>query len=53
MEAPFVCPVCRSEHDQPANARLGHLVVCLDCAIFDPDLSIIIEIEQIDASLAA
>jgi hypothetical protein len=31
MEALFVCPECRAEHAEPADARLGHFIICLDC----------------------
>jgi hypothetical protein len=53
MEEALICPVCRNEHDQPGEARLGHLVVCLACALFDTEGSLVIEIEHIGASLAA
>jgi hypothetical protein len=33
METPFVCPECAGEHREPADAVLGHAVICLDCAI--------------------
>jgi hypothetical protein len=33
MEAQFLCTDCGSEHAEPADARLGHLVICLDCTI--------------------
>jgi hypothetical protein len=33
MERPFYCPDCASEHDEPSDGRLGHLVPCLDCAL--------------------
>jgi hypothetical protein len=33
METPFVCPECACEHRDPSDAVLGHVVICLDCAI--------------------
>ena len=33
MELRFVCTECRCEHQDPADARLGHLAICSDCAI--------------------
>jgi hypothetical protein len=33
MEGHFVCPVCQTEHAEAAEAVLGHLVICLDCAL--------------------
>jgi len=33
MELHFFCRECGSEHTEPADARLGHLVICLDCAM--------------------
>jgi hypothetical protein len=33
MEAQFFCADCRCEHAEPADAILGHLVICVDCAI--------------------
>jgi hypothetical protein len=33
MDTPFFCPDCGREHDEPADARLGHLVPCFDCAL--------------------
>jgi hypothetical protein len=38
MERPYICPDCGLEHDEPADARLGSLVPCLDCAIADREL---------------
>ncbi|MGB8265586.1 MAG: hypothetical protein WCE44_04630 [Candidatus Velthaea sp.] len=33
MDTPFLCPDCGIEHDEPGEARLGHLVRCPDCAL--------------------
>jgi DNA-directed RNA polymerase subunit RPC12/RpoP len=33
METSFRCPDCSTEHDQPAEATLGHRIRCLDCQI--------------------
>jgi hypothetical protein len=33
MDRPFLCPDCGIAHDEPADAGLGHLVRCLDCAL--------------------
>jgi len=33
MDRPFLCPDCGIEHDEPAEAGLGHLVRCLDCSL--------------------
>jgi hypothetical protein len=33
MDIEFFCPECRSAHVEPADARLGHLVVCTECAL--------------------
>jgi hypothetical protein len=33
MEA-FFCSDCGSEHDEPADAGLGHLIICLECTFF-------------------
>jgi hypothetical protein len=46
MEAQFFCTACASEHDEPADARLGHLVMCLDCAL-------IRELDSFEATLEA
>lgn len=35
MEQPLMCPECGREHAEPADARLGHRVPCLDCAAPD------------------
>jgi hypothetical protein len=31
MEAFFICTDCGGEHQEPADARLGHRVICLVC----------------------
>jgi hypothetical protein len=33
MEQQFFCPECSCEHDDPADARLGFLILCLQCAL--------------------
>jgi hypothetical protein len=33
METQFICTECGCEHDDPADAALGHRVLCLDCAL--------------------
>jgi hypothetical protein len=33
MDAQLFCRECGADHDDPADARLGHLVICLDCAL--------------------
>ncbi|MFN2461879.1 MAG: hypothetical protein ABR591_14555 [Candidatus Velthaea sp.] len=33
MERPFFCSDCACEHADPADARLGHLVPCIDCSL--------------------
>jgi hypothetical protein len=33
MERHFFCTECGSAHQEPADAGLGHLVICLDCAM--------------------
>jgi hypothetical protein len=33
MEPQFFCSACGCEHNDPADALLGHLVICLDCAM--------------------
>ncbi len=33
METPFFCRSCGSDHNDPADARLGRDVTCLDCAM--------------------
>lgn len=29
----YECPECQSIHDEPADARLGHVIPCLGCAV--------------------
>jgi hypothetical protein len=29
----FSCPECGCEHTEPADARLGQRITCLDCAL--------------------
>lgn len=59
MSFTYFCHGCRSHHQDPADAGLGHRVLCLDCAI-ENDLDTVrlqlnVEIEQgdLDAPLAA
>lgn len=33
MEDIYLCPDCHSEHTEPAEARLGHLVRCTSCLL--------------------
>jgi hypothetical protein len=33
MKYDYICTECGAEHGDPADARLGFLVLCLDCAI--------------------
>lgn len=33
MEIRFFCRGCGVGHNEPAEAQLGHLVLCLNCAI--------------------
>jgi hypothetical protein len=33
MDDIFICPECRATHDEPLEATLGHLALCLACAI--------------------
>jgi hypothetical protein len=35
MNAPYICPDCSAEHDEPFEATLGHLARCLDCLVAD------------------
>jgi hypothetical protein len=31
METLFICTDCGAEHHEPADARLGHRVICVVC----------------------
>jgi hydrogenase maturation factor HypF (carbamoyltransferase family) len=33
METHLVCPDCNATHQNPADARLGHVVCCMECAL--------------------
>jgi hypothetical protein len=33
MEQQFFCVECGREHNDPADARLGFLILCLQCAL--------------------
>lgn len=33
MEDIYLCPDCHTEHTEPAEARLGHLVRCTSCLL--------------------
>lgn len=33
MDTAYLCPDCGRDHDEPAEATLGHRVRCLDCQI--------------------
>jgi hypothetical protein len=33
MDDLYFCPDCHAEHGEPADASLGHLVLCLACAV--------------------
>ncbi|HEX3467961.1 MAG TPA: TraR/DksA C4-type zinc finger protein [Candidatus Elarobacter sp.] len=33
MDTLLLCPDCGDEHDQAAEAALGHRIRCLDCQI--------------------
>jgi len=53
MEYPCICPDCRIAHDEPSDARLGHLVQCLDCAILGAERLPAPMNESIETTLAA
>lgn len=53
MEPQLVCPNCRREHDQPGDACLGHVVICLECAVMLDPLAVEIEAAPLAASIAA
>jgi hypothetical protein len=44
METSYLCPDCGDDHDQPAEATLGHQVRCLDCQI---EIELAIELRTI------
>jgi hypothetical protein len=33
MDTTLLCPDCGAEHQDPADAGLGHQVRCLDCQV--------------------
>ena len=36
MDETYFCPDCHAEHTEPHDAVLGHLALCIDCAmLFD------------------
>jgi hypothetical protein len=53
MDIQFICPDCGGEHLEPADARLGHLVVCLDCAAAAENTAYRIRLTTSEPSLAA
>jgi hypothetical protein len=53
MERPFYCPDCGTEHDEPSDGRLGHLVPCLDCALHSELTAITRAIEEMPHPIAA
>src|SRR5476651_267868 len=53
MERPFYCPDCGTEHDEPSDGRLGHLVPCLDCALHSELIAITRAIEEMPRPIAA
>ena len=53
MELLFLCPDCRLQHAEPADACLGHLIVCLDCASYREFPGADIDIELDGCPMAA
>jgi hypothetical protein len=53
MESELLCPECGSTHNEPADARLGHRILCIECAMLLDDASLAIDVWPIDASIAA
>jgi hypothetical protein len=53
MDDQFFCRECGAEHLEPADARLGHLVICLECALRNELYSIEIEFAAIATPIAA
>ncbi len=33
MDDRYLCPDCSAEHSEPLEATLGHLALCLTCAV--------------------
>jgi len=53
MEQYFVCPECGNSHNEPGDARLGHRVICLECAIGQGDIAFVAVEHRADAPIAA
>jgi hypothetical protein len=53
MDNQFFCSECRSEHNEPADARLGHLVICLECALRREVCAFEIELATLPIPIAA
>jgi hypothetical protein len=53
MDLQFVCPDCGTGHSDPGDARLGHLVICLECAIALDDRGSELAPESVSAPIAA
>jgi hypothetical protein len=53
MELHFICTDCGGEHQEPADARLGHLVICVDCMTARELTLLATENPPVDAAIAA
>ncbi len=47
MEERFECPECGALHDEPADARLGLRVTCMECELAIAFVTIEIDEEEV------